>query len=458
MKWEKDLTKDIRTHSSVDDIDGGIIPHPRGYSHTFDSSGRVVYPIEVTECNRVSLLNKFEKIKDKCNAILEIGIARNNEESFCHVFLKNKKKDCIYVGIDIEDRSFIDDKEKNIYTIKDSSSNYVSNLEKFKELGIDKFDFIFIDGWHSINQVLIDWEYTNLLSDHGIVGLHDTSCHPGPYYFIKNLDLEKWEVEKNCCPDDWGIGFAWQKKSNTNDISMDNTGIEESDILSSILHKDQIDFFINESKNNPYTRFFDIERDDVVFDIGTCIGTFTDSALENRAKEVHCFEPHSDLYNYLKKKYSKNNNVFVNNGAFAHSPEYIKEEITLDLMCNTSGISKKQKVKRIDFMDYVKSNNINKIDFLKTDCEGGEWSIFVEGNCDWICNNVRKVSGEFHLEFKPENVVRFILFREMYLKRAKNVQAFFINYDGSIGNDCNEIWDDVFVIRNLSYLNISFEF
>ena len=59
MKWEKDLTKDIRTHSSVDDIDGGIIPHPRGYSHTFDSSGRVVYPIEVTECNRVSLLNKF---------------------------------------------------------------------------------------------------------------------------------------------------------------------------------------------------------------------------------------------------------------------------------------------------------------------------------------------------------------------------------------------------------------
>lgn len=212
MKWEKDLIKDIRTNSPMDDIDGGIIPHPRGYSHTFDSYGRVVYPIEVTECNRASLLNKFEKIKDKCNAILEIGVARNNEESFCHVFLKNKKKECVYIGIDIEDRSFINDEEKNIYTIKDSSSNYSSNLEKFKELGVDKFDFIFIDGWHSINQVLRDWEYTNILSDHGIIGFHDTSCHPGPYYFIRNLDLEKWEVEQNCCPDDWGIGFAWKKQ------------------------------------------------------------------------------------------------------------------------------------------------------------------------------------------------------------------------------------------------------
>lgn len=22
---------------------------------------------------------------------------------------------------------------------------------------------------------------------------------------------EKWNVEVNCCPDDWGVGFAWPK-------------------------------------------------------------------------------------------------------------------------------------------------------------------------------------------------------------------------------------------------------
>ena len=29
--------------------------------------------------------------------------------------------------------------------------------------------------------------------------------------FIKNLDKDKWDVTENCCPDDWGIGFAQSK-------------------------------------------------------------------------------------------------------------------------------------------------------------------------------------------------------------------------------------------------------
>jgi predicted O-methyltransferase YrrM len=82
-------------------------------------------------------------------------------------------------------------------------------------LGTDKvkFDFIFIDGWHSINQVLRDWEYTNLLSDNGVVGFHDVSCHPGPKAFINALDATKWEILKNCCPKDWGVAFARKRNS-----------------------------------------------------------------------------------------------------------------------------------------------------------------------------------------------------------------------------------------------------
>jgi len=59
--------------------------------------------------------------------------------------------------------------------------------------------------------VLIDWEYTELLSQDGIVGFHDTSAHPGPYWFMKNLNTEKWNVEENVCPADHGVGFASKK-------------------------------------------------------------------------------------------------------------------------------------------------------------------------------------------------------------------------------------------------------
>jgi predicted O-methyltransferase YrrM len=84
-------------------------------------------------------------------------------------------------------------------------------MQIFKDLGITEFGFIFIDGWHSINQVLTDWEYTALLSPNGIVGLHDVSSHPGPNSVIKAINKDIWEVEENTCPYDHGVGFAWKK-------------------------------------------------------------------------------------------------------------------------------------------------------------------------------------------------------------------------------------------------------
>jgi len=90
MKWSEDLVKDIRTGTPFDDSDGGV-PHPRGYGHTFDANGNVVYPKEVTDCNRLALMQNFMTVRDNCNAILEIGIGRNREESFCYVFFNSKK-------------------------------------------------------------------------------------------------------------------------------------------------------------------------------------------------------------------------------------------------------------------------------------------------------------------------------------------------------------------------------
>jgi hypothetical protein len=210
MKWEQDLVKDIKTYTDYDDRDSGE-KHPFGYSHKINEKNEVIYPEEVTYCNRFHLLEQFNKIKNNCKAILEIGVGRNDSKSFIHVFLKNKEKDTIYVGIDVNDRTFFEDKENNVHIIQNDSSNYQENIKVFEKLGIDKFDFIFIDGWHSINQVLRDWEYTNLLSDTGIVGFHDTACHPGPSNFIQALDKNKWTVIENCCPEDWGIGFAQKK-------------------------------------------------------------------------------------------------------------------------------------------------------------------------------------------------------------------------------------------------------
>jgi len=206
MRWVQDLTHDIRTHSGFDDSDGndGRIQTPAGWAWP---------PMEVMDDNREALKERFLRIRDTCPAILEIGVSRewNGDQTTTGIFLGHKNPETYYVGIDIDDKSRLNDVSKNIYTIKASSMDVADNLAKIKEFGVTNFGFIFIDGWHSINAVLTEWDYTQLLTQDGIVGWHDTTQHPGPHYFVKALNRDKWHVEENVCPTNHGIGFAWRK-------------------------------------------------------------------------------------------------------------------------------------------------------------------------------------------------------------------------------------------------------
>lgn len=200
-KWSQDLIKDIRDFTFNDDND--------------DMTQRC--SVEASDCNRNALQEQFFKVRDCCKAILEIGVCRNGDQSFTHVFLKNKRPETVYIGVDINDKSFLDDPSRNIFTIQSDSSDYNRIVEFCRSKGVEQLDFIFIDGWHSINQVMRDWEFTNLLGDRGIVGFHDTAYHYGPNRFVNNLNTERWHVIPNACnhtTDDYGIGFAW-KKHNT---------------------------------------------------------------------------------------------------------------------------------------------------------------------------------------------------------------------------------------------------
>jgi len=211
MKWQDDLIKDVRSNTAVDDMCCGI----NHYLNLWPEAGKEETVLntysgeEITDCNRSALLEQFMKVRDNCQAILEVGIGRNNTRSFATVFAENKKEETIYIGLDIEDRSWLVEIGENINTIQGDSSDYEQMVDIIKnKFDVEEFDFIFIDGLHSINQVLKDWEYTNLLSDKGIVGFHDTSHHIGPFLFVRNLDKKKWNVIENACPQDYGIGFV----------------------------------------------------------------------------------------------------------------------------------------------------------------------------------------------------------------------------------------------------------
>lgn len=153
----------------------------------------------------MELMSRKERI-----VIVEIGVCRNEyHQTSTSIFIDNKRAGDVYIGIDISDKSFLNDPSRGVFTIQSPSQDFDRIFDFFNSVGISEIDLFMVDGWHSINQVYAEWTYTQLLSSDGMVIFHDTNAHPGPYFMMKSIDSNMYDVRKYMTDvQDWGIGVA----------------------------------------------------------------------------------------------------------------------------------------------------------------------------------------------------------------------------------------------------------
>lgn len=200
-----------------------------------------------------------------------------------------------------------------------------------------------------------------------------------------------------------------------------------------------------------YEKFFSVEENDIVVDIGASVGPFTKLILNKNPKEVICLEPHSILYKTLYENLSDYKNVkCINKGISLVDGEILFENLFDDTKdSNYVGNDlwrKKEKCLGISFKTLIEKNNLQIIDFLKIDCEGGEYDLFIPDNFYWIKKNVRKIAGEWHVhteEFKQ----KFIMFRDFYLRKFNKFRIFFVDQHSNFFDITGEVWDNNFVYK-----------
>ena len=131
-----------------------------------------------------------------------------------------------------------------------------------------------------------------------------------------------------------------------------------------------------------YDRFFDVEEGDVVLDLGATAGDFIYSILHKKPK--HCFvvEPQPEVFPTLKEN------------LMGYPVSFIKVAI---LDHDLRGSADLKSIRVITFKELVEENNLDNIDFLKLDIEGGEYSIFTLDNVNYL-RHIPKIVGEFHLQ------------------------------------------------------------
>jgi len=187
-----ELTSMQSTHHAVD----------RGERTQFTTENKVVLG---------DILDELIKNNEQVN-ILEIGVGRSGEDSSSEVIVTKKRKDDIYVGVDnrpAHSKAY-DKEDRNQFICTTDSANVDTVVSFCNDVGAGELNLIFIDGFHSVNQVLKEWEYVKLLAIGGYVGFHDTNFHPGPYCVFDAIDEKVFEKTKYCVDveNDPGIGFA----------------------------------------------------------------------------------------------------------------------------------------------------------------------------------------------------------------------------------------------------------
>jgi hypothetical protein len=164
-----------------------------------------------------TLCDYLDLDKRETGLILEIGVAivtddRPFENTSTFILTENKADGVTYIGVDLaRDKKVTDDPARNIYYHLGIDSwqwlqyTYPAEMDVMRRTRVD---LIHIDGNHSVNTVLKDWQYTELLAPYGVAVFHDINVHPGPAVVLDAVDPALFVVRRHFTDRQGDFGMA----------------------------------------------------------------------------------------------------------------------------------------------------------------------------------------------------------------------------------------------------------
>lgn len=166
-----------------------------------------------------------------------------------------------------------------------------------------------------------------------------------------------------------------------------------------------------------YFKYLKIKKG-IMFDVGAFRGSSADYFIKKKW-DAHLFEPNKVMFEVLRNKYEKLNNITLSNLAV---DEVSNKSVDLYLSNESIAIASLlnfhkshylgEKVSTISLKDYIKNNNIHKVNYLKVDTEGMD--LFVLRGFDWnllkpeIITVEYEYSKSIQLNYTPDQLASFL--------------------------------------------------
>lgn len=144
-----------------------------------------------------------------------------------------------------------------------------------------------------------------------------------------------------------------------------------------LLNKDNLKKWFNVNGDKTLRLDYDLNESSLVFDVGGYEGNFSSDIFLKYGCRIHIFEPMDEFIEIIKSKYGKNSRIIINPFGLSNKNDILPISCDKDgssFFCENSLIEKKE-AKLVDINDYLQKNNINHVDLIKINIEGGEYDL-----------------------------------------------------------------------------------
>lgn len=149
---------------------------------------------------------------------------------------------------------------------------------------------------------------------------------------------------------------------------------------------------------------FDIKKGDIVVDIGANVGVFSLLAASRGASHIYSYEPDIESFKMIKKnaEINKFKKISAKNSAVTDKKGSVKLYLKYEDGGNTVTPNNQEReslpfqtITSLKLEDIFKNQKIEKIDFLKIDCEGSE-GLIVKSTSKNVWEKIGKIAMEYH--------------------------------------------------------------
>ncbi|KEI97157.1 hypothetical protein N494_12900 [Clostridium botulinum A2B7 92] len=189
-------------------------------------------------------------------------------------------------------------------------------------------------------------------------------------------------------------------------------------------NKDDINILKEIFKYRGYSKYFPFYKKATILDIGAHKGYFTLFSYFNTNKDskIISLEPDRKNFNVLKSNCNGNNlnerNVMlINSGVYSKSGNldlFISNSYNNSIFNsekNDLSSNIKESITVISLKDLLNMHNINKVDFMKMDCEGAEYPTLFETDANTL-SKIKVISLEFHdlkdVNYNGNELIKFM--------------------------------------------------